>query len=731
MYLWTPATTAPVTIAVRATDSGGATSTKTLEVQPVDANLAPVAAIVQGSGAYVAGREAWFYASATDPDGRGDDLDYAWDTDGDGEFDDRADGYVELTLPAGSLSLGLRVTDADGAATTVRETFLVGTSRRRRASSSPTARPTRTWRSTSRRRREAATARSPRAVGPRRRRQVRRRERPDRDPHASRARASARRPEGARRGRRQRDRLHGPARPLADGPVARFVALPSYPSTGEEVSFTSHSTDPQGDDDIASHAWDLDGDGEFDDADGPLAATTYDTPARTTCGCACATRPVMSRSHGCGLRLRRRGPDAPRERRLRRRRDPLGDRAASARARRRPRPPRRRARARPRRAGAVGLGALRGDRLGPRDLRDVRQRLRHGPRRLHGRVAADAHEGGRRRRRRLQRRDEPDELRRGGGQTYWIAVDGGSGDGGRYRLSLHPPRSRPRRRTTRSRAPPRSARSTTCPARRPAPRRSPASRRMPATAAAIRSGTSFRAAARCASTSAPRGSTRCSRSTRATPGPARGGKQRRLRVVPGARAAAPSSRRRPGWTTSSRSTDAPARGRVPPARAARAGQRQLRGRGAVLRHRVRQHRAGDGARSASPGTRVRPRRGRSGTRSRRSRPPAGRLDVLHLDRSDADRGLRGDVRHDADGGPSRAVPCSAAARGAARAFVAPAELGAAHLPDRGRRGRTGAGGVRAGERERAVQRRPRRRRLAVPRGAQRPLHDALRHARGR
>ena len=127
-YTWMPVSTAPVTIGVRATDAGGATATRTLSIRPTDGNLAPVVSIQQSSAAYVAGRRAWFYAQATDPDGAADDdFGYAWDSDGDGAYDDGTDDYVELTLPAGSVTIGLRVTDADGAVTTVRETFSVGT----------------------------------------------------------------------------------------------------------------------------------------------------------------------------------------------------------------------------------------------------------------------------------------------------------------------------------------------------------------------------------------------------------------------------------------------------------------------------------------------------------------------------------------------------------------------------------------------------------------------------
>lgn len=56
-------------------------------------------------------------------------------------------------------------------------------------------------------------------------------------------------------------------------PSASFESSPAKPRTGEPVTFTSTSTDPDGT--IASHEWDLDGDGEFDDAFGETASRSF------------------------------------------------------------------------------------------------------------------------------------------------------------------------------------------------------------------------------------------------------------------------------------------------------------------------------------------------------------------------------------------------------------------------------------------------------------------------
>lgn len=56
-------------------------------------------------------------------------------------------------------------------------------------------------------------------------------------------------------------------------PIAAFGFSPAAPLAGSPVAFSSAATDPDGT--IAGVAWDLDGDGFFDDASGPSAAWTY------------------------------------------------------------------------------------------------------------------------------------------------------------------------------------------------------------------------------------------------------------------------------------------------------------------------------------------------------------------------------------------------------------------------------------------------------------------------
>jgi PKD repeat protein len=59
-------------------------------------------------------------------------------------------------------------------------------------------------------------------------------------------------------------------------PVARIAFLPSDPLTGDEITLDGRgSGDPDGT--IVAGGWDLDGDGDFDDAAGSLASVTFDT----------------------------------------------------------------------------------------------------------------------------------------------------------------------------------------------------------------------------------------------------------------------------------------------------------------------------------------------------------------------------------------------------------------------------------------------------------------------
>jgi hypothetical protein len=62
--------------------------------------------------------------------------------------------------------------------------------------------------------------------------------------------------------------------------VAAFTFAPAGPVTGEAVTFTSGSKDPDGT--IAASTWDLDGNGTFDDTKGSTAKRTFATAGTYT-----------------------------------------------------------------------------------------------------------------------------------------------------------------------------------------------------------------------------------------------------------------------------------------------------------------------------------------------------------------------------------------------------------------------------------------------------------------
>src|SRR5262249_5590698 len=121
---FTPTSTTPFTLAIRATDAGGHSAVLTREIHPVSDNLPPVASIIATPGQPLAGHAVSLRASGTDVDG--DTVNYAWDLDGDGQFDDATGAYATVTAPAGGLRVALRATDGEGASTIVHAVYETG-----------------------------------------------------------------------------------------------------------------------------------------------------------------------------------------------------------------------------------------------------------------------------------------------------------------------------------------------------------------------------------------------------------------------------------------------------------------------------------------------------------------------------------------------------------------------------------------------------------------------------
>ena len=169
-----------VRLAVTDNDGGTDIATRTVDV----GNQPPLASFDYSPTSPSTGDELTLTSTSTDPDGS--IASYSWDLNGDGSFGDAADALAHVTFPtAGNHTVRLRVTDSDGASTTTSQ--VIGIANR--------------------------------------------------------------------------------------GPAASFDVSPQTPKTGDQVTFTSSSTDPDGP--IASYAWDLDNDGSFDDGGSATAKATF------------------------------------------------------------------------------------------------------------------------------------------------------------------------------------------------------------------------------------------------------------------------------------------------------------------------------------------------------------------------------------------------------------------------------------------------------------------------
>jgi PKD repeat protein len=91
-------------------------------------------------------------------------------------------------------------------------------------------------------------------------------------------------------------------------PVAAFTFAPAAPLTGDSVVLTSISADPDGP--ITSQAWDLDGDGGFDDASGPTASASFPAAGRFTVRLLVTDRDGAATVAAGTIEVRERPPDA-------------------------------------------------------------------------------------------------------------------------------------------------------------------------------------------------------------------------------------------------------------------------------------------------------------------------------------------------------------------------------------------------------------------------------------
>jgi PKD repeat protein len=279
-YSWTFPAAGRVTVAARATDQGGLSTTRTFDLEVTDQNLAPVASLEHA--ALIAGQATTFGVYAYDPDdpSETEPLTYGWDLDGDGAYDDATGPSVTHTYATrGEQVVGVEVSDADGGRTAVRRRLTV--SGRQPAatftSSDTTPDPGQTVTLTS-------TATDPDGGAIASRAWDLDGDGQFDDGTGTTATVSFAEPGQRLVGHKVRDadgdngiRYDVITVNSAETPVASFTSTPNPARVNQSVTFTSTATDPQGPSDIVSRAWDLDGDGDYDDATGATASKAFPT----------------------------------------------------------------------------------------------------------------------------------------------------------------------------------------------------------------------------------------------------------------------------------------------------------------------------------------------------------------------------------------------------------------------------------------------------------------------
>jgi hypothetical protein len=273
----TTVTAASVNVSVQVTDGHAGTSPPATIALRI--NKPPVVAVSNDPESPAVGEPVKFDASLShDADASPGPLTYAWDLDGDGQFDDSALVAPTFHYDAiGDLTVGLRVTDGDGAVTPFTKTITVQKTR-------PTARLTA----------------SPANPVPGQAVTLRSASTPSASPGAPAikliqwdfdyAATGAFGPQAS--GTTATTSFstagaHTVAVRVTDGsngtdiasativvnarPVASFTTRPTKPFEGSEITFISTSRDPDGP--IAKQEWDLDGDGRYDDGTGVVVSS--------------------------------------------------------------------------------------------------------------------------------------------------------------------------------------------------------------------------------------------------------------------------------------------------------------------------------------------------------------------------------------------------------------------------------------------------------------------------
>jgi len=249
-------------------------------------NAPPTASFIFSPQTPLTGQQVQFSSTSSDPD-PGDTLSYSWDLNGDGVYGDSTSPFPSFAYTnAGTHQVGLKVTDSTGATSTVSEPITIQNSQPAAdfsftpalplpaqpatftASATPTAGQTITaidWNfdyggTPANFHVDASGGSVAHAF-------------PTPGPHVV--------------GVRVRESGGGVVivthTVTVDAPpVAGFVFAPTSPVAGDTVLFASSSSDPDGP--IASTDWDLNGDGVYGDASGPVVSKRFDAPGSYTVG---------------------------------------------------------------------------------------------------------------------------------------------------------------------------------------------------------------------------------------------------------------------------------------------------------------------------------------------------------------------------------------------------------------------------------------------------------------
>jgi PKD repeat protein len=271
----------PQSASLRVTDFYGATDVKTVRI-----NRKPEPGFIFLPEAPITNREITFSETAADPDGDATIATFSWDLDNDGTFGEAGETGEHVTYTfnsAGAKTVRLRVTDDLGASEVARRTVQVENTRPNAAfgfgPDSPLPGQQITFNSTSN-----ATAGkllathewdfdhrpgafSPDAAGA----------------SVNHSFATAGDKTVALRVTEEDGGFNIVTRTLTVNapPTASFYSADSA-LDGEIVTFSSTSSDPDGP--IAGHQWDLDNDGQFDDAAGAVASRSFHKPGTYTVG---------------------------------------------------------------------------------------------------------------------------------------------------------------------------------------------------------------------------------------------------------------------------------------------------------------------------------------------------------------------------------------------------------------------------------------------------------------